>query len=405
MSAKNLAIQIENISKYYPVGDVRALNDISFDIFNGDFVGVIGKNGCGKSTLLKIIAGIIKPTAGKVSVYGSMIALTDIGAGFHPDLTGRENIYMTGHLFSLNKKEINNIIPEILAFSELEKFIDTPVKSYSQGMFLRLAFSILVNIPIDIVLFDEVLAVGDASFQQKCFDKLRQMKDRGLTVIMVSHTFEEIASFCNVCIVLEKGVILSSGKPEEVYNIYMESLNILTSTEDESGFLVEKHIKIRNENYIKVLKITIENTDNPGEKIGFSDGLCVSIEWEKGTNEGSIYFNLTISDQMNRPVLSTANFYGTNIELVTPINNNNSGVFISKCFVPSNFLNHGVFHLSLYGTLFLAKGNYFSILDTVSPIKFAILNSNDIANNYYWMDSPAPLRTQFLWKELKLDKS
>ena len=199
---------------------INALKNISLNIEKGDTVGVLGRNGAGKSTLLKVIAGVTQPTQGKVVIEGKIAPLIELGAGFHPQLTGRENIYLNGSIFGLSKKQINEIFDEIVSFSELERFIDTPVKHYSSGMYMRLGFSVAVHTPFDILLTDEILAVGDADFQEKCINKMNSFKKQGKIIIFVSHALETVAAFCNKGLLLDKGNQIYYGGVDEAINRY-----------------------------------------------------------------------------------------------------------------------------------------------------------------------------------------
>jgi ABC-type polysaccharide/polyol phosphate transport system ATPase subunit len=202
-----------------------ALNNISFKLKRGESLGIIGANGAGKTTLLRILAGIYFPDAGRVSIKGRLSALIELGAGFNEELTGRENIYLNGSILGLSRKWIDNIINEIVNFSELEEFIDVPLKNYSSGMKLRLGFSIAINVNPDILLVDEVLAVGDAAFQQKCFRKMRDFQQLGMSFIIVSHDLSTISSFCHRTLLLQNGEQQGIGSPEKIISQYMKSLH------------------------------------------------------------------------------------------------------------------------------------------------------------------------------------
>lgn len=191
---------------------VHALNDVSFSIAKGETVGIIGRNGAGKSTLLQLIAGVSSPTSGKLSVQGRIAPFISLGAGFHPDLTGYENIILNGVILGLSEKFIKERIPQIVEYSELDKkFIETPVKYYSSGMYLRLAFSVGVFTDPDILLIDEILAVGDAQFNKKCFTTLREFQKKGVTIIFVSHSLTQVENFCSRVLYLEHGTIKYDG--------------------------------------------------------------------------------------------------------------------------------------------------------------------------------------------------
>jgi len=203
---------------------IEALKNINLKFNDGDIVGVLGKNGAGKSTLLKLIAGVTQPTSGKISINGKIAPLIELGAGFHPQLTGRENIYLNGSIFGLSKKEIDSVYEDIVKFAELERFINTPVKHYSSGMYMRLGFSVAVHVPFDILLTDEILAVGDIDFQQKCIDKMISFKKQKKVIIFVSHHLETVSSFCNKGLVLDKGKQYFYGNVNEAIEKYKELL-------------------------------------------------------------------------------------------------------------------------------------------------------------------------------------
>lgn len=197
-----------------------ALQDVSFSIKQGESVGIIGANGAGKTTILRLIANITKPTSGKVTVQGRIAPLIEIGAGFHPELTGRENVYLNGVILGMSKSEVARKFDEIVAFSELEKFIDVPIKQYSSGMYVRLGFSVAVHSDFDILLADEVLAVGDQHFQTKCFSKFEEIKRRQKTVILVSHSLEQLKRHCARGILIKSGRIVSDGDIQQVCQAY-----------------------------------------------------------------------------------------------------------------------------------------------------------------------------------------
>lgn len=198
------------------------LNGISFEVKKGEAVGLIGHNGCGKSTTLKLLTKIMYPDSGTIEMNGRVSSLIELGAGFHQDLSGRENIYINASIFGLTKKEIDEHMNDIIAFSELEEFIDNPVRTYSSGMYMRLAFSVAINVQADILLIDEILAVGDANFQAKCFEKLREIKKSGITIVIVSHSLNQIEQICDRSIWLDDGKIRSFGTPREVHPIYLD---------------------------------------------------------------------------------------------------------------------------------------------------------------------------------------
>lgn len=198
------------------------LNGVSFDVKKGEAIGLIGHNGCGKSTTLKLLSKIIYPDTGTIEMSGRVSSLIELGAGFHPDMSGRENIYTNAAIFGLSKKEIDERYDDIVAFSELEEFIDNPVRTYSSGMYMRLAFSVAINVNAEILLIDEILAVGDANFQAKCFNRLREIKAQGTTIIIVSHSLSQIEQICDRSIWLHEGLIAGEGTPRDVHPKYLD---------------------------------------------------------------------------------------------------------------------------------------------------------------------------------------
>ena len=196
------------------------LNGISFNVRKGEAVGLIGHNGCGKSTTLKLLTKIIYPDGGTVDMSGRVSSLIELGAGFHPDMSGRENIYTNASIFGLSKKEIDARVDEIIAFSELEDYIDNPVRTYSSGMYMRLAFSVAINVDADILLIDEILAVGDAHFQEKCFEKMQEIKKSGTTIVIVSHSLGQIEEICDRSIWIDAGRIRMDSRKKYMRSIW-----------------------------------------------------------------------------------------------------------------------------------------------------------------------------------------
>ncbi|HKB67701.1 MAG TPA: polysaccharide ABC transporter ATP-binding protein [Pyrinomonadaceae bacterium] len=247
----NTAIRITNVSKRYRIGGLHpgymtfremlgglvaapfkrrsgrqtiwALSEINLEIGQGELVGIIGHNGAGKSTLLKILSRVTRPTTGEVELFGRIGSLLEVGTGFHPDLTGRENIYLSGAILGMRRTEIDRKFAEIVAFSELEKFIETSVKWYSSGMYVRLAFSVAAHLEPEILMMDEVLAVGDAAFQQKCLDKMHEIRQQGRTILFVSHDMAAITRLCKRVILLECGKVTFDGEAREVVKRYLSS--------------------------------------------------------------------------------------------------------------------------------------------------------------------------------------
>jgi ABC-type polysaccharide/polyol phosphate transport system ATPase subunit len=240
---RTLAIQVENVTQRFRViherpdtvrelfarflrnntsfHDFDAVKNVSLEISNGQMVGLIGRNGSGKSTLLKIIAGVYRPTNGRVRVNGTLAPLIELGAGFHPELTGRENILINGLLLGYSKREMQGREAAIIDFAEIGEFIDAPVKQYSSGMYTRLAFAVATEVDPDILLLDEILAVGDAPFKQKCLNRIEAFRERGKTIVYVTHDMQQIRNYCDHAVLLDHGEIMAQGDPEDVVRSYM----------------------------------------------------------------------------------------------------------------------------------------------------------------------------------------
>jgi len=258
---KDIAVRVENVSKTFKVfkdkpqtlkeaflrgfgerEEFHALRDVSFDIKKGSTVGLIGSNGSGKSTLLKIINRTMFPNKGSVTVNGKVASLIELGAGFHPELTGRENIYTNATVLGLSKAEIEARTPDIIRFSELEDFIDAPVRTYSSGMYARLAFSVAINVDCDILLVDEILSVGDMNFQTKCNNHIRRMKDRGTTIVIVSHSMGVLDQLCDYALFFNKGELLHQGEPRSIQLRYQEFMAAQQEERIEAeAIAVEEH--------------------------------------------------------------------------------------------------------------------------------------------------------------------
>ncbi|EFE6193565.1 ABC transporter ATP-binding protein, partial [Escherichia coli] len=252
MSSDNYAIEVKNISKCYQVynkpvqrlkqilfgkqkehtervqrvnyDEFWALQDINFVLPRGETLGVVGKNGSGKSTLLQIIAGTLTPTSGSVTINGRVAALLELGAGFNNEFTGRENVYLNASLLGLSKEQVDNKLDDILAFADIGHFIDSAVRSYSSGMLVRLAFAIQAQLDPEILIVDEALAVGDAKFQAKCFNRLKKLKENGTSILFVSHATEQIVTHCDRAILLNDGLLLAQDRPKVVVNQYLDLL-------------------------------------------------------------------------------------------------------------------------------------------------------------------------------------
>lgn len=258
-----------------------ALKHINFEVRQGDKIGIIGKNGAGKSTLLKILSRITTPTKGRVTLYGHVASLLEVGTGFHPELTGRENIYLNGAILGMTKNDIKRRFDEIVSFSEIETFLDTPVKRYSSGMFVRLAFAVAAHLEPDILIVDEVLAVGDASFQKKCIGKIDKIGKSGRTVLFVSHNMVTVQDLCDSCLLIENGQLKSSGESSIVISEYMNGNNDASDLNSTQIFSIdEKQLLNCCMEGFKISNIVLSNETSPGLPISSGDKIQLKIYYE-----------------------------------------------------------------------------------------------------------------------------
>lgn len=287
----------------------QILNGVSFTVPKGQAVGLIGKNGCGKSTTLKMLTRIYKPTSGEIKVKGRVSSLIELGAGFHPDMSGRENIYINASIFGLKKEEIDERLEEIIRFSELEEFIDNPVRTYSSGMYMRLAFAVAINVNADVLLIDEILAVGDVSFQKKCFDKLQEIKENGTTIVIVSHSMDQLYSICDRLIWIENGKVREDGIPKRVGTHYLDSMEderleqlareskvVLRDVNQSILSLAEQiHPEARRDGSQEVHYTRVEVYDQHMKKcrsFDTGDTLILQFDYETSLDHPSVNFNM-----------------------------------------------------------------------------------------------------------------
>jgi len=278
-----------------------ALEDINFNIEKGEVVGVIGRNGAGKSTLLKILSQITPPTTGEVRLGGRVGSLLEVGTGFHPELTGRENIFLNGAILGMRKKEIESKLDEIIEFAEIEKFIDTPVKRYSSGMYVRLAFSVAAHLEPEILLIDEVLAVGDAEFQKKCLGKMGDItKKDGRTIIFVSHNMGAIRNLCNKCLYLEDGQIKQIGKTNDVVNSYI----FKNSDISEIDILPHHHVQGNNKAQINKVSV-VDSRNNLNNSFLINEKISFNIDYTVKDISKKLSFWIIVFDNDRSPLISS----------------------------------------------------------------------------------------------------
>jgi lipopolysaccharide transport system ATP-binding protein len=371
----NIAIRVENLSKQYRIGQrepykalrdiltdamyapfrrllshqpsptsqesnyIWALKDVSFEIKHGEIVGIIGRNGAGKTTLLKVLSRITEPNEGMAEIHGRVGSLLEVGTGFHPELTGRENIYLNGAILGMKKAEIERKFDEIVAFAEIEKFLDTPVKRYSSGMYVRLAFSVAAHLDPEILLVDEVLAVGDAAFQKKCLGKMDEVAKEGRTILFVSHNMVAVQSLCTRTIWLNYGKIVEDGQSDKIVKNYLgTSYSTLTEQVWDAIDIAPGNEKVRLHR-----ACVRPNSGSSLDPITIRTPLV--IEFEYWNLEPGAYLTLSLVLYNDQGVVV---FNSMNIN--EPIWNNRPfpvGLFRSECHIPGDLLNNGTYRVEL----------------------------------------------------------
>jgi lipopolysaccharide transport system ATP-binding protein len=310
-----------------------ALNDVSFDIKKGEVIGIIGKNGAGKSTLLKILSQITKPTKGRIEISGRVASLLEVGTGFHPELSGRENIYLNGTILGMTRQEVKDKFDEIVAFSGVEKFIDTPVKYYSSGMYVRLAFAVAAHLEPEILIIDEVLAVGDAEFQKKCLGKMKEVSNEGRTVIFVSHNMAAVRALCDKGMVLENGKVAFIGSQDEAANFYFKDKTI------HSRFLhLGELYEAPGSNTLRLLKVEV--LPRNGNILSLFSGVDFSIEFYCAKEKSNLDLTLELSTNEDMIVFHKGVF-------LTVENDSKIGIYQVKISLPEQFLNIGTYKVTL----------------------------------------------------------
>lgn len=313
---------------------IRALQNVSFDVAEGEVLGIIGKNGAGKSTLLKIISRIALPTTGSVKGKGRIASLLEVGTGFHNELTGRENIFLNGQILGMKKKEVTRKFDEIVEFSGVEKFLDTPVKRYSSGMYVRLAFAVAAHLDPEILIVDEVLAVGDAEFQRKCLGRMKDASAQGKTILFVSHNMQAVRNLCHRAIFLEKGKIIDEGKPDSVIAAYLK--------QEKPQYLLQEFDNLESapgNEYIRIKKIElIPHYLDDQNVIDIRTPLLVKFEfWFNGTEDINLMCGVhlfTVAGECIFDVCSKKDDF-------------TNGLIKGECLIPGNFLNDGSYYISL----------------------------------------------------------
>ena len=321
-----------------------ALQKIDFEVEPGEIVGVIGRNGAGKSTLLKLLSRVSRPTVGRIELYGRLGSLLEVGTGFHPELTGRENIYLNGAILGMKRAEIKRKFDEIVAFAEVERFIETPVKHYSSGMYLRLAFAVASQLEPEILLIDEVLAVGDATFQRKCLGKIGEVARAGRTVIFVSHNMTAVNQLCSRTIMLAGGQITAIGSTKQVVADY------LSTASGGAEALWDDPLRAPGNDRLRLRAVRVISRNVSTELVDIDQAVTIEVEfWNLMSGARHICANIYLMDALGNAVLSTGNTDMANLadddwyEEPHP-----AGLYRATCTLPPNFLNDGRYYVTAY---------------------------------------------------------
>jgi lipopolysaccharide transport system ATP-binding protein len=327
--------------------DFWALKNISFDVGQGEVVGVIGRNGAGKTTLLKVLSRITYPTAGEVRLCGRIGSLLEVGTGFHPELTGRENIYFNGSILGMRKREIDKKFDEIVDFSGVEKFIDTPVKRFSSGMQVRLAFSVAAYLEPEILLVDEVLAVGDAEFQKKCLGKMKDVSRGGRTILFISHNMSAIHNLCSRVIMLEGGMMFMDSDPETTVSKYLDQNLIVGACISGKELETKMEGRINRANpSMRFKEIKLLNQNNELCSIfNSNEAIKICVTYECLTVVNNMRVNINIVDEENREILTTTT---VDDEKDSDSYRRDAGAYVSACSIPPNMFGEKRLYVSVH---------------------------------------------------------
>lgn len=313
-----------------------ALKDICFDIKQGDRVGIIGRNGAGKSTLLKILSQITEPTTGRISIKGRVASLLEVGTGFHPELSGRENIYLNGAILGMSRAEIKKNFDEIVAFAEIEQFLDTPVKRYSSGMYVRLAFAVAAHLEPEILVVDEVLAVGDAKFQSKCLGKMKDVSREQRTVLFVSHQMGMIAQLCSKALLLERGKVIQQGNSNEVISYYIESLAV-----NDNNQFIRLNYPIDEKDACILETRTLDINNVSISDFGHTDVIILAVKFAINKWVEDLVLGVTVKDLHHRKIFTNQ------VKVSSLVNKRSNSEVVARMKLPSQFLTPGQYYFSI----------------------------------------------------------
>ncbi|OGW38652.1 MAG: hypothetical protein A2Y97_07390 [Nitrospirae bacterium RBG_13_39_12] len=363
---------------------IWALRDVSLEIKRGEILGIIGRNGAGKSTLLRILSRVTEPTEGRIEVHGRIGSLLEVGTGFHPELTGRDNIYLNGAILGMRRAEIKSKFDEIVDFAEVEKFIDTPIKHYSSGMYLRLAFSVAAHLEPEILLVDEVLAVGDIIFQEKCLNKMGDVARSGRTVLFVSHNMAPINTLCNRVILLKEGHVIKDGPAPDVVPAYLNRENILVNrrvwTEKERP----------GNSAFQLISVSLKNAVGTlAGEINISENATIEIEHEVIRQGTRVMFSLVLLDANGYCVFGSLDNTAENAYHGKPLQ---PGRYLNVCHLYGNLLNNGRYYVSIIG----ASDYWTDSFRADHAIAFEAIDDG-ILKRDYWGNFGGVVRPKLRW--------
>jgi lipopolysaccharide transport system ATP-binding protein len=368
--------------------DFWALKDVSFEIEQGDRVGIIGRNGAGKSTLLKILSRITEPTTGSIRMRGRVASLLEVGTGFHPELTGRENIFLNGAILGMSRSEIQRKFDGIVDFAEVEKFLDTPVKRYSSGMYVRLAFAVAAHLEPEILIVDEVLAVGDAQFQKKCLGKMEDVGKEGRTVIFVSHQMGTMTQLCNKGIYLKHGSVMSQGNINDVVTEYV------TAGSSDNGLVEFSRQTSKKPVFCKQLSISSSDGKEPTSEVDIRYPFYINLDYEVTQPVSNIEISVQILTSDGRPVLTTCQSDCSPQSLMSRL----IGAYQSSIQIPEMFLMPGSYML----TLFIHEPMVQILEHHENVMSFTVLETGTKLAKYSQHSTIGVVVKDLVWNELSI---
>ena len=379
--------QIFRPKKRTAKGDFWALKNVSFEVKQGEVLGIIGANGAGKSTLLKLLSKITPPTEGKITLRGRVASLLEVGTGFHPELTGRENIFLNGSILGMSRKEIRSKFDEIVNFAEIGPFLDTPVKRYSSGMYVRLAFAVAAHLEPEILVVDEVLSVGDAQFQKKCLGKMQDVSKSGRTVLFVSHNLGAVKQLCQSCILLDKGSIVSSGGTEKVIAKYLSTHSVQVP--------IYKQAHNRNKR-MNLRKVELNpHKKKPSNRINYDEEIKLGFEYEinEPISDGTIWFAIQTAD-------GVIGFCSSDYDLNPELRGRRSpGYYRSEVTIPGKWLNTGQY-LVILGVV---QNSPVIVYDRRETIAFTVIDNGSTPNAAFQDGTRKGILQPFLkWESQKI---